>query len=49
MNWLGNQINRFTEFNLLEQLFGSLTPFVLVLSHLELDFYSVYFFGFLTL
>ena len=44
MNWLGNQINRFTEFSLLEQQFGSLVPFVSVLSHSESVFYSVYFF-----
>ena len=37
------------EFSLLEQQFGSLEPFVSVLSHSELDLYSVYFFGFLTL
>ena len=49
MNWLGNQISRFTEFSLLEQQFGSLAPFVSVLSHSELDLYSVLFFGFLTL
>ena len=46
---LGNQISRFTEFSLLEQQFGSLAPFVSVLSHSESDLYSVYFFGFLTL
>ena len=46
---LGNQISRFTEFSLLEQQFGSLAPFVLVLSHSESDLYSVCVFGFLTL
>ena len=49
MNWLVNQISRFTEFSLLEQLFGSLAPFVSVLSHSESDLYSVCFVGFLTL
>ena len=44
MNWLGNQISRFSEFSLLEQHFGSLASFVSVLSHSELDLYSVYFF-----
>ena len=48
MNWLGNQISRFTEFSLLEKLFGSLVPFLSVLSHPELDLCSVCFFGFLT-
>ena len=32
----------FTEFSLLEHLFGSLAPFVLVLSHSESDFYSIF-------
>ena len=49
MNWLRSQISRFTEFSLLEQLFGSLAPFVLVLSHSKSDLYSSCFFGFLTL
>ena len=49
MDWLGNQINRFTEFGLLEQLFGSLASFVLILSHSESDLYSVCFVGFITL
>ena len=49
LDWLGNQISWFTEFSLLEQQFGSLSPFVLVLSSLELDLYSVCFFRFLTL
>ena len=49
MNWLGNQISRFTEFSLLEQQFGSLAPFVSVLSHSELVFYLICFFGLLTL
>ena len=44
MNWLGNQFSRFTEFSLLEQQFRSLVPFVSILSHLELDLYSVCFF-----
>ena len=44
MNWLGNQINRFTEFSLLKQQFGSLVSFVSVLSHSELVFYLVCFF-----
>ena len=44
MNWLGNQISRFTEFSLLKQQFGSLAPFVSVLSHSELVFYLVCFF-----
>ena len=44
MNWLGNQISRFTEFSLLEQQFRSSAPFVSVLSHLELVFYLIYFF-----
>ena len=43
MNWLGNQISRFTEFSLLEHQFGSLAPFVSVLSHSELDLYFVFF------
>ena len=46
MNWLGNQINRFTEFSLLKQQFGSLASFVLVLSHSKLVFYLVCFFCF---
>ena len=49
MDFLGNQISRFTEFSLLEQQFGSLAPFVSVLSHSESDLYSIYFFGFPTL
>ena len=49
MNQLENQISRLTEFSLLEQQFGSLAPFVSVLSHSELDLYSVCFFGFLDL
>ena len=49
MDRLGNQISRFTEFSLLEHQFGSLIPFVSVLSHSELDLYFVCFFGFLTL
>ena len=49
MNWLGNKISRFTEFSLLEQQFGSLAPFVSVLSHSDLVFYSICFFGFLNL
>ena len=49
LNWLGNQINWFTEFSLLEQQFGSLALFVSVLSHSELDLCSICFFGFLTL
>ena len=44
LNWLGNQISRFTEFSLLEHRFGSLAPFVLVLSHSESDLYSIFFF-----
>ena len=43
MNWLGNQINRFTEFSLLKQRSA---PFVLVLSHSKLVFYLVCFFVF---
>ena len=49
LNWLINQISRFTEFSLLKQQFGSLAPFVSVLSHSELVFYLVCFFGFMTL
>ena len=49
MNWLGNQISRFTEFSLLGQQFGSLVLFVSVLSHSELDLYLVCFVGFMTL
>ena len=48
LNWLGNQISRFTEFSLLKQQFGSLALFVSVLSHSELVFYLVCFFGFIT-
>ena len=44
MNWLGNQISRFTEFSLLKQQFESLALFVLVLSHSELVFYFFLFF-----
>ena len=44
MNWLGNQIIRFTEFSLLEQQFGTLAPIVSVLSHSKLVFYLIYFF-----
>ena len=44
MNWLRNQISWFTEFNLLEQQFGSLAPFMSVLSHSELVFYLICFF-----
>ena len=49
MNWLGNQISRFTEFSLLEQQFGSFSSFVSVLNHSELVFYLICFFGSLTL
>ena len=41
MNFLGNQINWFTEFSLLEQQFGSLAPFVSVLSHSVSELYTV--------
>ena len=43
LNWLGNQIIRFTEFSFLEQQFGSLVQFVSVLSHSELVFYLIFF------
>ena len=46
MNWLGNQISRFTEFSLLKQQLGSSALFVPVLSHSELVFYLVCFFCF---
>ena len=49
MNRLGKQISRFTEFSFLGQQFGSLAPFVSVLSHSESDLYSVCFFGFQTI
>ena len=49
MYWMGNQISRFTEFSLLEQQFGSLAPFVSVLSHSESDLYYVCFVGSLNL
>ena len=49
LNWLGNQIIRFTEFSFLKQQFGSLALFVSVFSHSELVFYLVWFFGFMTL
>ena len=49
MNWLGNQISRFTEFSLLEQQFGSLEPFMSVPSHSESDLYSVCLVRFLAL
>ena len=49
LDWLGNQIRRFTEVNLLEQQFGSSAPFVSVLSHSESVFYLICFFGFLNL
>ena len=39
-----NQISLFIEFSLLKQQFGSLAPFVLVLSHSELVFYLIWFF-----
>ena len=44
MNWLENQISQFTEFSLMKQQFGSLAPFVLVLSHSELVLYLICFF-----
>ena len=37
------------EFSLLKQQFESLAPFVSVLSHSDLVFYLIFFFGFLTL
>ena len=46
---LGNRINRFIKFYFLEQRLGYMASFVSVLSHLESELYSVYFFGFLTL
>ena len=49
LNWLGNRISRFIRFSLLEWHFGYFVLFVLVLSHLKLDWYLVCFFGFLTL
>ena len=44
MNRLGNQISRFIEFSLWKQQFGSLAPFVSVLSHSELVFYLIFLF-----
>ena len=44
MNWLGNRINRFIKFSLLERQFGYFVLFVLVLSHSKSDWYLVYFF-----
>ena len=49
MDWLGNQINRFTEFSLLEWQFGLFASFVLVLGHSESELYPVYLFEFPTL
>ena len=43
MDWLGNQIIRFTEFSLLKQQFGSLASFVSVFSHSELVSIDLFF------
>ena len=48
MDWLGNQISRFTEFSLMKQQFGSLALFVSVISHSELVLYLVSFVEFIT-